>query len=815
MSGGRARAEVAAPRPQELAIVTLVPSRRRTGAAALALCLSAGTLAALSPGTAAAAVPLDLETATVAQLDALMDSGASTSVEITAGYLERISALSVGGPALNAVRVVNPDALAEAAAADARRAAGESGPLLGVPVLLKDNIDVKGLPNTAGSLALAGNVVPADAPLVTSLRAAGAVVLGKTNLTEFANFLTTGMPAGYSSLGGQVLNAYDASQTPSGSSAGSGVAASVGLAPLTIGTETSGSILSPAAANSLVGVKPTVGLVPRTGIIPIAASQDTAGPMVTTVADAAALLSAISSVDPADPVTAGNPLAGHDFTGDLSTTALQGARLGVVGDPAPAPTAGAAPPDTTVLFGAALDVLRAQGATVTTGVVLAPAPPSATPTVGTASTLVYEFKRDLNAYLATRTAPGYGIRTLQDVIEFNDANAAVTLKYGQTLALAAQRTDTIADAAAAAVQRARDLAGSKGRLDRTFENGTPDDPSDDFDALLYLNQGGAGIGATAGYPTVLVPAGYTSGQGAASVGGDPAGNRRPFSISFLGQAYDEPALLGLASDYEAATRLRRPPSELNPTLFRCTTLPGSDRTGCPAVGTPTPDAPAPAPVVVPPPSASPSSASPSTSPSPSTTIAPSTVASPAAACARPAEVVLDRTSIGATGSAGVTVSAAASATVELYAYTRPSTAYRLVRTGVTGADGTVRLAPLRPPANTRLYAQVRGCPPAATTSVVLDVRTTLTLAATRTGPRTVTLTGDSLPARPGGLVVSVYRVARDGGQVLVGQTRADATTGRWRLERTLPAGRYGLVARTGQDLQNAPGSSTVRLTLVH
>ncbi|MCW2666576.1 MAG: Amidase [Frankiales bacterium] len=535
-------------------------------------------------------MPLDLETATAAQLTARMVNGSSTSVALTRAYVERIRALSVDGPHLNAVQLVNPDALQEAAAADAKRRSGSTGPLLGIPVLIKDNVDIKGLPTTAGSVALAGNIAVADAPLVTSLRAAGAVILGKTKLTEFANYLTSGMPSGYSSLGGQVLNAYDVSQTPSGSSAGSGVAASVGLAPLTIGTETSGSILSPANANSLVGIKPTVGLVSRTGIIPIAASQDTAGPMVKTVADAATLLNGITGIDPSDSATANNPLAGHDFLRDLSTTALQGARIGVIAGQAPSPatqtvvtgsgTTAVAPTDAFVLYSRALATLRAQGATVVENVPLAPAPASAAPATGTASTLAYEFKRDLNAYLRTRTAPSFPIRTLADVIAYNEAHAREALKFGQVLALQAQRTDTERDADAAAVLRNREIAESRGRLDATLQNGTPNDPSDDYTALLYTGSGSAGIGARAGYPTVMVPAGYTSGQGAGSVSGDAASNRRPFSIALLARAYEEPKLLGLASDYEAASALRQAPSVLNPSLFRCTSLPGSDQTGC-------------------------------------------------------------------------------------------------------------------------------------------------------------------------------------------------------------------------------------------
>jgi len=276
-----------------------------------AITAAAGTAAAVTT-TAAQAAPaapafpatsrlprgLDLETATVADLRPLLDSSELTSQTLTAAYLERIEALSNQRPAVNAVRMVNPLALEEARAADQmlksyQRSGKPYSPLLGIPVLIKDNIDATPMPTTAGSVALAHSYPKVDAPLVRQLRAAGAVIIAKGNLTEFANYLTNGMPGGYSSLGGQVLNAYDASQTPSGSSAGPGVAASVGLATLTIGTETSGSILGPSAANSDVGIKPSTGLVSRTGIVPIAASQDTAGPIVKSVADAAALLTVI------------------------------------------------------------------------------------------------------------------------------------------------------------------------------------------------------------------------------------------------------------------------------------------------------------------------------------------------------------------------------------------------------------------------------------------------------------------------------------------------------------------------------------------
>jgi amidase len=301
------------------------------------------------------AIEIDLATVTIAELQQHLASGRLSSEGLTALYRDRITAVNSRGPGLHAVAVLAPDTLEQARRADTERAAGRvRGPMHGIPVLVKDNIDVGGVPTTAGSVVLATSVPETDAPVVTGLRAAGVVVLGKTTLTELANFTTEGMPSGYSSLGGQVLNPYDASRTPSGSSAGSAVAAAVALAAATVGTETSGSILSPAQACSVVGVKPTVGLVSRTGIVPISATQDTAGPMARHVADAAALLGAMTGVDPDDPATAASaPHARTDYLSLLGTSALQGARLGVVagGDP---------------VFTAALDVLRERGAVLVT-----------------------------------------------------------------------------------------------------------------------------------------------------------------------------------------------------------------------------------------------------------------------------------------------------------------------------------------------------------------------------------------------------------------------------------------------------------------
>ncbi|HWI71779.1 MAG TPA: amidase family protein, partial [Baekduia sp.] len=306
----------------------IVSSTRRRVALACAL---AGALG-LSTAPAQAADPvLDLENLSAAQLEDQMDDGDLTSAQLTRAYINRIAALNKRGPSLNAVRVLNANAMAEAKASDARRAAGTAGPLEGLPVLVKDNLDVAGMPTTAGSIALEYNIPATDSPVVARLRAAGAVLLGKTNLSEFANFFSSGgNPSGYSSLGGQVLNATDASSTPSGSSSGSGVAASVGLAALTIGSETSGSIISPSAANGDVGLRPTIGLVPRSGVVPISATQDTAGPIVRSVTDAALTLQAIAGKDAEDSATDSAPAAVPDYLSGLKADALQGAKIGVI-----------------------------------------------------------------------------------------------------------------------------------------------------------------------------------------------------------------------------------------------------------------------------------------------------------------------------------------------------------------------------------------------------------------------------------------------------------------------------------------------------
>lgn len=471
---------------------------------------------------------IDLERAGAATLLHALRAGSLSARALTAAYLERIDTLDRGGPGLRCVRAINPAALEEAEAADRRRAGGDERPLLGLPVLLKDNVDLVGLPTTAGAVALADSSPPADAFLVGRLRAAGAVVLGKANLTEMANFLSDRMPSGYSSVAGQVLNPYDASVTPSGSSSGSAVAVAAGLAVLAVGTETNGSILSPASACSVVGIKPTLGRVSRSGILPIAHSQDTAGPLATDVAGAALLLAALSGHDPADPAStdpskrpAGRP------------EGLAGARLGVVGaglQPAAAPA-----------WEAALAAAAARGATLEE-LALEPAPSEF-------SVLTFEFAADLDAYFAS-LGPGAPIRSAAALAAWNAAHADVALKYGQrrlTDSLAVARDDPAEQARYHDARRA-DLAASRDQLDRVLAAGH-------FDALVFPDAGSADLGARSGYPSLALPIGY-----------DDVG-RRPVGLTLLGPAWSEELLVDLAADLEATLQARRPPSELNPAAY--------------------------------------------------------------------------------------------------------------------------------------------------------------------------------------------------------------------------------------------------------
>jgi amidase len=485
--------------------------------------------------------PLEVLEATIPELQAAMDQSRLTAAWLTRYFLERIEAFDRNGPRLNAVLEVNPEALEIAEALDRERlSTGRRSLLHGIPVLLKDNIATADrLHTSAGSLALKDCVAPRDAFLVTRLREAGAVILGKTNMTEWANFMTTGMPAGYSSRGGQVINPYGTALGPGGSSSGSAVAVAAGFCTVAVGTETAGSILSPANQNAVVGIKPTVGLVSRSGIIPIAASQDTAGPFARTVTDAAILLGALTGVDQRDRATrASRTYAQHDYTACLNSGGLEGARLGV-------PRAvyfEQLKSNEAAVIDAALHALRGLGAIVVD--------PADIPTAREVDTfhsdvLLYEFKRDLNRYLA-ELGDGAPISSLRDLIRFNEAHPREMLRFGQIRLLAAQATSG-PRAVTYTVSRAEDirLAQNEG-IDPVMER-------ERLDALVFPGRTGAAIGAKAGYPSVIVPAGYTA-DGA------------PIGLTFLGRAWSEPTLIRLAYAFEHGTWHRRPPACIAGTL---------------------------------------------------------------------------------------------------------------------------------------------------------------------------------------------------------------------------------------------------------
>ncbi|HKD99081.1 MAG TPA: amidase family protein [Micromonosporaceae bacterium] len=481
----------------------------------------------------------DLDTVTVAELRAALESGVTTSRAIVEAHLERITRLD---PAFGSVRCVAADALDQADTSDRiRRESGARGQLEGIPVLVKDNIDVAGLPTTGGALALEHAMPARDAPLVARLRESGAVVLGKTNLSELANFLTENMPSGYSSLGGQVLNPYDTSVTPSGSSSGSAVAAALGLAPLTIGTETDGSITSPSEFQSLVGMKPTLGLVSRTGILPIAASQDTAGPMTRTVADAAALLAAIAGPDPADPATAGAGSVVERLRAlALDPGALAGVRLAVVRGDAD-DESDKRTQEQLAGHERALAALRDAGAELV-DVTL----PKAVHDDETA-VLHYEFAPGVDAYLAAM-GDGAPVRSLAELQAWNREHADAALKFGQVHVDKAVAIDHDREREAYLRTRERDLRAATGGMLAAL--------GDDLECLVFPGADGCGWAARAGWPSIVLPAGYT------------ADNRRPVGIMLVGRAWTDARLLSLAYAAERFLPARRTPAEVNPAVFR-------------------------------------------------------------------------------------------------------------------------------------------------------------------------------------------------------------------------------------------------------
>jgi len=447
---------------------------------------------------------LDLD---AAALSAATRRGDLTALEVTRAYLARLRAHN---PRLRAVITVNEAAEAEAERLDTLVPEAR-GPLHGVPILIKDNIDVAGLPTTAGSLLMTRHVPTQDAPLVARLRAAGAVILGKANLTEWANFMTLGMPNGYSGAGGQTVNPWGEGLDTGGSSSGSGVAVAARLCAAAVGTETSGSILSPAQQNGVIGLKPTVGLIPRTGVVPISHSQDTPGPITRSVRDAALLLSVMAGPDELDPATRQRPVP--DLT--LHAGALEGALIGVLREP---PGGGVEEADRVALA-------RVEAALTGAGASLQDvALPSATELSDwRLDVLVYEFKHDLNAYLV---GVQEGPVSLSGIIEANDADPERLQRYGQTLLYAAQGTRGDLSERAYREARTRDLEQTRVQgLDPLFALG--------LDALLWPGLHGYAVGAKAGYPSVTVPGGLHDGA--------------PTGVLLTGPAGGEGHLLSLAA----------------------------------------------------------------------------------------------------------------------------------------------------------------------------------------------------------------------------------------------------------------------------
>src|SRR5262245_2764229 len=482
-----------------------------------------------------------LEEATAAQLQEWMSSGRYTSRQITELYLTRIEEIDRGGPALRSVSEVNPDALSIADALDAeRRAKGPRGPLHGVPVLIKDNIDTADrMLTTAGSLALEGTRPSKDAGLVERLRAAGAVILGKANLSEWANFRSTHSSSGWSGRGGQVKNPYALDRNPCGSSSGTGVAIAANLAAIGVGTETDGSIVCPSGANGLVGIKPTVGLVSGAGIIPISHTQDTAGPMARTVADAAALLAAM-----AEPRARGIPA---DVRPLLRDGALKGARIGVARKQYFGYSDAADD-----LVNKAIADMKAAGAAI---VDPADIPTASKMDACEMEVLLYEFKADLNAYLGSRD-PTSPVRSLEDLIAFNEREKAREMPYfGQELFVRAQKKGPLPTPAyRTAKATCRSLAREQGidfvlkkyRLDAIVApTGSPAWTTDLVNGDHFTGASSTPA-AVAGYPSITVPAGQAFGL--------------PVGLSFIGTAWSEAKLIALAYAYEQATKHRRPPT---------------------------------------------------------------------------------------------------------------------------------------------------------------------------------------------------------------------------------------------------------------
>ena len=520
---------------------------------------AAATVAALqgAPLAALAATPSDLNEATVAQLAALMASNKLRSAELVDYYLRRIASLDQSGPTVNSVIELNPDARDIAGKLDEeRRTRGARGPLHGIPVLLKDNIDTHDRMQTAaGSLGLVGAPPPQDSTVAARLRAAGAVILGKTTLSEWANFRSTTATSGWSGRGGQCNNPYGINRNPCGSSSGSGAAASANFTAVSIGTETDGSIVCPANNNGVVGIKPTVGLVSRAGVVPISHNQDTVGPHTRTVADAAAVLGALVGVDPRDPQTTAS--AGkffRDYTQFLNPDGLRGARIGFTRQ------FEGLNPKTDAVFEQAVQAMSNAGATMVE--VQLPHFDEVNGGAAEFTVLLFDFKVDLKKYLSNRSGVPLAHGDLAAAIAFNNAHAAQEMPFfGQEIFEAAQAVDTNDPATIAAyndaVVRDQFIGGSNG-IDKALTDNNviavvaPTEPPAWSTDLIYGDHfvfGSSSHAAIAGYPIVNVPMGLILGL--------------PVGMSFMAGAFSEPTLIRLASGFEHATQARRQPKFLS------------------------------------------------------------------------------------------------------------------------------------------------------------------------------------------------------------------------------------------------------------
>ena len=505
----------------------------------------------LRPNAALKMKPFDLDELTVTDLQEGMKSGKFTARSIAQKYLERIDEIDKHGPTLNAVIELNPDALAIADAMDGeRKAKGPRGPLYGIPVLIKDNVGTADrMMTTAGSLALLGFTPEKDSAVARQLREAGAVILGKTNLSEWANFRSNHSSSGWSGRGGQTRNPYALDRNPCGSSSGSGAAVAANLCVVTVGSETDGSIVCPASANGVVGIKPTLGLISRSGIIPIAHSQDTAGPICRTVADAAILLGALAGIDPSDPATeASRGKAQPDYTKYLDRGGLRGARIGVIRkffdfSDAFGP-----------LMATLLDAMKKEGAILVDPVEI--------DSIGKFDksendVLQYEFKADLNAYLAT-AGPRVPVHSLKEIIEFNERNRAKEMPFfGQDIMVKSEAKGPLTEKAyfdaleknhRLTREEGIDAAMDKHQLDALLAPTAGPSWLTDHVTGDHDTGGSSSLAAVAGYPNINVPAGFVFGM--------------PVGVSFFGRAWSEPTLIKIAYAFEQTTRVRKPPQFL-------------------------------------------------------------------------------------------------------------------------------------------------------------------------------------------------------------------------------------------------------------